>query len=381
MHERLNPAIVTTCHKGYPHDFLEETTVPENGYPLYRRWNAGMSFMIPVSGSGGPLTVIIDNGRVVQYSPYLSLRYNAHFNREVCGSVQAVKYIHKYIYKGGDRATVSVESDHDEIKHYLHGRYLGPTEAVWRLFEFDIHDEQPPVTHLSLYMPGQQAVDFEGHADPVHIRDLIEGFMTTLMRFFSYNAQNENGRQFLYYEFPEYFVWVRKIGWKKRQRGTAVGRMYSASPFQRERYYLHLLLTVVRGATSFENLRTVDDMVYPTFKDACIPFGLLEDDGEWVALFREDAQFMTGRALRYLFALALQYTTISNPHAIWETFWPSMCDDIPRILATDRVPVPPGAEEIEGRIDPDYCLYLLQQYLQEFGKSLSEYGLPEPLLS
>jgi len=377
----LNPAVVTTCHKGYPRDFLEETTVPENGYPLYRRRNTGRSFMIPVPGSGGTLTAMIDNRRVVPYSPYLSLRYNAHINVEVCGSVQAVKYIHKYIYKGGDRATVSVESEHDEIKRYLHGRYLGPTEAVWRLFEFDMHDEQPPVTHLSLHMPGQQAVYFEGHADPDHIRDLIEGSMTTLMGFFSYNAQNEDGRQFLYYEFPEHFVWVRKIGWKKRQRGTAVGRMYSASPFQGERYYLRLLLTVVRGATGFENLRTVDGMVYPTFKGACIALGLLEDDGEWVALFREGAQFMTGRALRHLFALALQYTTISNPLAIWETFWPSMCDDIPRILATGRVPVPPGAEEIEGRIDPDYGLYLLQQYLQEFGKSLSEYGLPEPLPS
>jgi len=104
-----------------------------------------------------------------------------------------------------------VESEHDEIKRYLHGRYLGPTEAVWRLFEFDMHDEQPPVTHLSLHMPGQQAVYFEGHADPDHIRDLLAGSMTTLMGFFSYNAQNEDGRQFLYYEFPEHFVWVRKI--------------------------------------------------------------------------------------------------------------------------------------------------------------------------
>jgi len=324
---------------------------------------------------------VIDNRRVVPYSPYLSLRYNAHINVEVCCSVQAVKYIHKYIYKGGNKATVSVESEHDEIKRYLHRRYLGPTEAVWRLFEFAMHDEQPPVTHLQLHLPGQQAVYFDGYADPDHIRDLIEGSLTTLITFFSYNAQNEDSRQFLYYEFPEHFVYIRKIGLKKRQRGTAVGRMYSASPFQAERYYLRLLLSVVRGATSFENLRTVDGMVYPTFKGACIAVGLLEDDGEWVALFRECAQFMTGRALRHLFALALQYTTISNPLAIWETFWESMCDDIPYILTTGRVPVPPGAEEIVGRIDPDYGLFLIQEYLNEFGKSLSDFGLPEPLLS
>jgi len=50
-------------------------------------------------------------------------------------------------------------------------------------------------------------------------------------------------------------------------------------------------------------------------------------------------------------------------------------------LATGRVPVPLGAEEIEGRIDSDNGLYLLQEYLNEFEKSLSEYGLPELCLS
>jgi hypothetical protein len=244
-----------------------------------------------------------------------------------------------------------------------------------------MHEEQPPVTHLALHLPGQQPVYFSEHEDLDLIREQIEGSMTTLMAFFAYNEQNEDGREFLYHQFPEHFVYVRKVGWKKRQRGTAVGRMYAASPFMGERYYLRLLLTVVRGATSFENLKTVEGVVYPTFKGACIALGLLEDDGEWVALFREGAEFMTGRALRHLFALALQHTTISNPLAIWETFGHSMCDDIPHILTTGRIPVPPGAEEIEDRIDLDYGLYLLQEYLKEFGKSLLEYGLPEPVLN
>ena len=35
-------------------------------------------------------------------------KYNAHINVEVYGSIYAVKYIHKYIYKGTDRITVGV---------------------------------------------------------------------------------------------------------------------------------------------------------------------------------------------------------------------------------------------------------------------------------
>jgi len=87
-----------------------------------------------------------------------------------------------------------------------------------------------------------------------------------------------------------------------------------------ERYYLRLLLTVVRGARSFEDLRTVDGIQHRFFKHACIALRLLEDDGEWIAMFRDALGFMTGRAFRHLFALTLQHTTITNPLAIWEEF-------------------------------------------------------------
>ena len=117
------------------------------------------------------------------------------------------------------------------------------------------------MTHLSLHLPGHQPGYNAGNVYPDQIRDLIEGSMTALMAFVSYNAQNEHSRQFLCYEFPQHFVYIRKIVWQKRQKRTAVGRIYSASPFLRGRYYLHLLLTVVQGATSFENLRTVDGVV------------------------------------------------------------------------------------------------------------------------
>ena len=258
---------------------------------------------------------------------------------------------------------------------------IGPTEAIWRLFEFDTHKEQPPVTHLTLHLPGHHAVYFDGNDNPAEVQAQVEAALSTLIAFFAYNMQNEDGRQYLYHEFPEHFVYIRKVGWRKRQKGISIGRMYSARPFMGDRYYLRLLLTVVRGATSFDHLKTVDGRSYPTFKSACIALGLLEDDGEWGALFREGAEFITGRALRHLFALALQHTTITNPLAIWETFGYSMCDDVPHLLTTGRVPVPQGAEEIEGRIDLDYGLYLIQEYLKEFGKSLSEYGLPEPVRS
>jgi hypothetical protein len=40
-----------------------------------------------------------DNCYIVPYNPFLSTRCDCHINVEVCASVKAIKYIHKYIYK------------------------------------------------------------------------------------------------------------------------------------------------------------------------------------------------------------------------------------------------------------------------------------------
>lgn len=48
-----------------------------------------------------------------------------------------------------------------------------------------------------------------------------------------------------------------------------------------ELWYLRLLLTKVRGATTFEFPRTVNGNVFPTFHEACKEYGLLDSDKEW----------------------------------------------------------------------------------------------------
>ena len=376
----LDPFSVQTCRKGYPRSFQEETIITEDGYPTYRRRNTGQSYSLEVQRGGANITAIIDNRRVVPYSPYLSLRYKAHINVEVCGSVKAVKYIHKYIYKGGDRATVILDSEHDEIKRYLHGRYIGPTEAVWRLFEFSTHGEEPPVMHLALHLPNEQSIYFAEGEDPAILRQRMDSFITTLIAYFRYNSEKADGRQYLYHEFPLHYVYVPKKGRKPRTQRMSIGRMYAASPFMGERYYLRLLLTVVRGATGFEHLRTVDGTIHTTFKGACIALRLLEDDGEWIAMFRDGQEFMTGHALRHLFAMALQHTTISNPLQIWYQFGNSFCDDLSHRLRTGRVIIPVEGDSMDNELSLDYGLYHIQQLLNEYGKSLAEFGLPEPVL-
>jgi hypothetical protein len=101
------------CSKHFRKDFCENTQFGDNGYPKYSRPNNGRTFV--------KNDFEYDNRDVVPYNAYLTAKYNCHINVEICAAVEAVKYIHKYIYKGHDRTTLEISGDQqrDEIKEYL----------------------------------------------------------------------------------------------------------------------------------------------------------------------------------------------------------------------------------------------------------------------
>lgn len=154
-----------------------------------------------------------------------------------------------------------------------------------------------PVYRLPIHLEYEQTVTFDEEGANLD-RTLYRAENTQLTRYFKANEDpvlGETARSLLYHEFPEKFVWVDKDRvWKIRERGYAIGRMYAAPPNSGERFYLRLLLTKVRGATSFEHLRTVAGEVYATYKLACLRLGLLEDDSEWHQCLKEGAELETG---------------------------------------------------------------------------------------
>jgi hypothetical protein len=87
----------------------------------------------------------------VPYNPCLIRRYKAHINVEICTTVQAIKYIYKYVYKGRDKATLEIV-DTDEIKRYITCRYIGPSQTVWSLLKFFIYKEHPIIVRLPLHL-------------------------------------------------------------------------------------------------------------------------------------------------------------------------------------------------------------------------------------
>lgn len=330
------------CTKRYPKQFSSETKKCVNGYPLYCRPNNQRTITVGRHS--------VDNQWIVPYNKYLLLKYNSHINVEVCSSLKSIKYLHKYIHKGPDAATVRITvlnnetvATHDEIEDYVETRYIGSPEAAWRLLKNMLHFKSHSIQRLSVHKEDEKTVIYEEGNEEEALASADEK-ITTLEAFFVENQRSReerNGlppdpgdehdsRNLLYAEMPLHFVFNSKKGWSRRQKnaGKTLGRMYFVSPKDTERYYLRMLLLHRKGANSFTDLKTVNDTVFETFKDAANAMGLVSDDREYDNVLMEAAEKYTPSQIRHLFSNLLIFCNPSNPQTLWDKHCEAMSDDI-----------------------------------------------------
>ncbi|XP_027156334.1 uncharacterized protein LOC113757127 [Coffea eugenioides] len=269
----LNPSSVCMtkngkCRHSYPKDFCKETTQTINSYPVYRRSNNGVRVKVRQH--------YLDNRWVVPYNAYLLAKFDCHINVEICSTIQAVKYIYKYICKGHDRINFHVNSDNpnshiDEIQQYRAAHWVSPREAGWRLFRFAMGEIKLAVMHLQLHL---------GNYQPIN-----------------------------------HFVWLPdEKRWKMRDRGDSIGRINAVHPTEGERYYLRLLLTKVRAPKSFDDLKTYNGVLVRTFREAALLRGLLQDDNNQEHFLEEASLFHMPYELRRLFATLFVYLVLTIPY-------------------------------------------------------------------
>jgi hypothetical protein len=103
--------------------------------------------------------------------------------------------------------------------------------------------------------------------------------------------------------------------------------MYFVPAASGERFYLRLLLTIRLGATSFENLRTMDGIHHPTFQATCGALGLLQDDQEWDACLREACIDHDAARLKKLFVILLLFCSPLRLEVLWERYQDKMSHD------------------------------------------------------
>jgi hypothetical protein len=321
------------CSKGFPKDFIEESVISDDGYPKYKRtrnMDPSCRYSIRNPLEHGRSHFEIDNR---WNNSYLSKKFKAHVNVECCQSVKAIRYINKYVYKGSDRTTMKLSDTNNEIERYLERRYIGPTEAFARIFEYKSHEEDPTVTTLALHLKDNQPVYFPEDVTQFEIRQILGNSKSMLTAYFHYYEIHPNVPKYLYQDFPEHFVRKQKNKcWEPRKRSFAIGRIPYCSPTCGDRYYLRLLLVNVPGAKSFEHIKTVNGHECETFKQACLELDLIEDDQEWTRCFDEALIFSSGSSLRGLFVTALTFGELVDPVALWIQYRNSICDDLSREL-------------------------------------------------
>ena len=111
------------------------------------------------------------------------------------------------------------------------------------------------------------------------------------------------------------------------QQAQAVGRIYGVSHHNTELFALRRLLSVVKGATSFQDMATFNGVVYTSFRDACLARGLLSDDAEWIAAMTEIVELQVSvDTIRRQFARILVHGNPENPRLLFDTFVDDLCD-------------------------------------------------------
>ncbi|GBP65114.1 hypothetical protein EVAR_5260_1 [Eumeta japonica] len=194
--------------------------------------------------------------------------FNAlHFGHD-CASIKVVEEQRTLIY--------------NEANTYIDGRCVTPPEACWRLFA-EIQKSHS-IQRLDIHLPGQYRI---ANLDQIQ-EDLADVGQrgSTLDAYFKHNKQIKELRELsqsnvdldnmeyhYYWQMPEHFRWVgRSSKWERRIRHRRViGRIHNVNyAAQPELYHLRLLLYHIKDATNFEDLRTVNDTQYQTYKQACL---------------------------------------------------------------------------------------------------------------
>ncbi|XP_074267172.1 uncharacterized protein LOC141590478 [Silene latifolia] len=349
------------CKYNYPKSFTTETTTNSDGYPEYRRRDDGQTALVR--------KVSLNNRWVIPYNPYLLSLFDCHINVEVCSTIEAVKYLYKYVYKGHDKISFNVVKSGnpkpvDEIQQYQSGRWVSPCEAMWRIYGFELFETQPPVMVLPVHLHNMQSL----HLNPAENLEAVvanaKRARTPLTEFFAENCK-EGAEQLSYGNFTKKFRWDKKEKrwFKRRTKLLVIGRVVFVSPSEGERYFLRILLLHVRGPKSFEDLRTVNGQTYATFQEAALKRHLIEEDNTVDMCLGEACEVQMPYALRHLFAVVLIFCQPRNPGELWAKYYPHLSQDLQHKFPND----PKKVSHLTASS--------VEMSLEAMGKSLKDFNL------
>jgi hypothetical protein len=170
-------------------------------------------------------------------TPTLHLLTKCHINVERCNSLNGIKYLYKYVYKGYDKCDMCLayvtkkDTEHaeraeayniDEIQKHLDYRFVCPCEAVWHTLEFDTQGKSHHIERLPVHLKDEQVLCLDDDDIPETEDDPIFDLNTKLTAYFDYNARLPEDERLYYFEIPRICRWVyvkkdKVAEWRKRK--------------------------------------------------------------------------------------------------------------------------------------------------------------------
>ena len=166
---------------------------------------------------------------------YLTTKYDAHVNVEICNTIVAVKYLFKYVYKGSDKVTFSLENpaskeeqnnfssdsvfnkNKDEVKTFLDARYVSASEAVLRSLGFQTNGQSPHTIRLPVHLEDLQNVQVSENAPLKEV--LNKNHETQLTQYFKLSNIDPEAADLFYYQMPLKCIWhSQSKTWSKRKK-------------------------------------------------------------------------------------------------------------------------------------------------------------------
>nr|GEU67109.1 DNA helicase [Tanacetum cinerariifolium] len=159
-----------------------------------------------------------------------------------------------------------------------------------------------------------------------------------------------------------------------RKGEGSISRLVYVNPASGELFFPRMLLCHKKGCKTFKDIRTVNKVIYDTYRAACEALGLLGDDKEWHTALEEAAFSSTPTELRNLFVQILIFCEVDAPKRLWDTYWRKMSDDIPKLMSeTHRIPnLHINDPELQAKV-----LYELKVIMKGYSKTVTDFGLPK----
>lgn len=262
-------------------------------------------------------------------------------------------------------------------------------EGTWRILGFNMTKKYPGVGSIPIHLPDNHAFQQYHRNTPTSTLSALDRYFVCPLGTFMWDDHVQEFADLTYCEYNTLFRFARfdpnQVGHESyfveqpnhdnsppqhvilRQRDRPhITRLHDVPPSQGETFYLRCLLQH-RSASSFLDLRTVNGVVCDSFQEAATTLGLFANEREAEYTMTEAVDGLkTPRQLRLLFVHLLVNNCVAAPLEFWQRFKQALCLDF-----TLQSPAAP-------HIGVDRALDEIGWALEEHGKRLSDYALPQP---